>query len=90
MKTNAAQRLTCRIQGVSTAPSIITCETCTPLGPSSRAILCESARNPDFATEKAAKLAPPRVDAVAPVKIMLPRSLGVMYLAASLPTKNPE
>jgi hypothetical protein len=56
-----------RIQGMSIGPSTTTWATCTPTGPSSRAIDCASARSANFAPANAAKPGPPRRLAVAPV-----------------------
>ena len=49
-----------------------------PEGPSSRAMLCASARRACFAPAKAAKPAAPRTLAVAPVKIMVPLVLFIL------------
>ena len=58
-------------------------------GPSSRAIDCATARRPNFAEAKAAKPAPPRTLAVAPVNRMVPWPRGTMWRAASRPTRKP-
>ena len=52
-------------------------------------MLCETALSANFALEKAANPEPPRIDAVAPVKNILPWFLIFIYLAASLPVKKP-
>ena len=59
-------------------------------GPNSRAMLCASARKACLAPAKAAKPAAPRAEAVAPVKIMLPRPRGTMRSATSRAVKKPE
>ena len=48
------------------------CATWMFFGPNSRAIACATARRPNLALANAAKPLPPRKDAVAPVKKMLP------------------
>src|ERR1700687_3736541 len=58
-------------------------------GPSSRAIDCATARSPNLALAKAAKPLPPRKDAVAPVKKMLPWPRGSISRAASRPETKP-
>src|SRR5579883_979533 len=62
-----------RMASLSTAASMIRCATWMFFGPSSRAIACATARSPNFAAAKAANPLPPRRDAVAPVKRMVPR-----------------
>jgi hypothetical protein len=59
------------------------------LGPSSRAIACATARRPNFALAKAAKPLPPRSEAVAPVKKMLPLPCGSISRADSRPARKP-
>uniref|UniRef100_A0A7S2LJX5 Uncharacterized protein n=1 Tax=Leptocylindrus danicus TaxID=163516 RepID=A0A7S2LJX5_9STRA len=76
--------------GVSTAPSTTTWATCIPWGPSSLAILCANDLRPLFATENAEKLGAPRMDAVAPVNIIVPLPRGTIAVAAARPVKNPE
>ncbi|MCY1371722.1 hypothetical protein D9M69_588790 [compost metagenome] len=61
------------MNSVSMAPSTTTCATWMPWGPSSRAIDCANARRAILAPEKAPKLAAPRSEAVAPVKMIVPR-----------------
>jgi len=56
-------------------------------GPSSRAIDCATARSPNVALAKAAKPLPPRKEAVAPVKKMLPLS-GRHNRFAAAPFRN--
>ena len=46
---------------------MITCATCTPFGPNSRASDCARAREPNLPAAKAPQSAPPRKEAVAPV-----------------------
>jgi hypothetical protein len=66
-----------------------TCATWMPRGPSSRAMLCASARSACLAPAKAAKLAPPRRPAVAPVNMMVPRGRrATMRLATSRPFRS--
>ena len=77
------------MNAVSMAPSITTCATWMPCGPSSRAMLCASARSACLAPAKAAKPSPPRTLAVAPVNRMVPRPRGTIALAASRPTRKP-
>ena len=60
-----------------------------PFGPNSRARLCAVARSPALAAAKAAKPAPPRRLAVAPVNRMAPRPRSSMWRAASRPVTNP-
>ena len=57
------------VLGISITPSIITCETWTPLGPNSRARLCANARRANFPDAKAENDAEPFRLAVAPVKM---------------------
>ena len=57
------------VLGISITPSMTACATCTPFGPISRARLCAIARRANFIVAKAAKLAEPFTEAVAPVKI---------------------
>src|SRR4051794_20133264 len=68
---------------------MIRCATWMFFGPSSRAIACATARKPNFADAKAAKPAPPRRLAVAPVKKMLPRPCGSIRRADSRPARKP-
>ena len=68
------------MNSVSIAPSTTTCATWMFFGPSSRAMLWASARSPCFAPAKAEKPAPPRSDAVAPVKRIVPRPRGSIDL----------
>ena len=51
--------------------------------------LCAVARSPALAAAKAAKPAPPRRLAVAPVNRMVPRPRSSMWRAASRPVTNP-
>ena len=67
------------------APSTTIWATCMFFGPSSRAIDWESARNPCLAPAKAANPDRPRVDDVAPVNKIVPRSRLSMRLATSRP-----
>ena len=55
--------------GISITPSTITCETCTPWGPNSRARDWDRARTAHFPVAKEAHIALPLTEAVAPVKI---------------------
>src|SRR2546423_3859486 len=66
------------MNSVSIAPSTTTWATWMFFGPSSRAMLWASARSACLAPAKAAKLADPRSDAVAPVNRIVPRSRGPM------------
>jgi hypothetical protein len=59
-----------------------------PCGPTSRAMLCATARSPNLAAAKAANAGPPRTDAVAPVKMIVPFPCGSMCRTASLPNTN--
>ena len=59
-----------------------------PCGPNSRAMLCATARSPNLAAAKAANAGPPRTDAVAPVKMIVPFPCGSMCRTASLPNTN--
>jgi hypothetical protein len=61
-----------------------------PLGPSSRAMLCATARRPNFGEARLTKPAPPLSEAVAPVKMMVPCPALIMRCAASRPTRKPE
>jgi len=54
-----------------------------------RAIACATARNPNLALAKAAKPLPPRKEAVAPVKKMLPLPRGSISRADSRPATKP-
>src|SRR4030088_3139342 len=58
-------------------------------GPSSLAIDCATARNPNLALAKAAKPLPPRRLAVAPGEKMLPRPGGSISRADSRPARKP-
>ncbi|MNY34451.1 hypothetical protein D3C86_1687940 [compost metagenome] len=78
-----------RIKAVSMAPSMTGWATWMPCGPSSRAMLWARARRANLAPAKAEKLARPRREALAPVKMMLPRARGSMTLAASRPVRKP-
>jgi hypothetical protein len=52
-------------------------------------MLCASARSANFGDARLANRAPPRSDAVAPVKRIDPEPRGTMCRAASCPTRNP-
>ena len=67
---------------------MITWATCTPWGPSSRAIDWASARRPNFPTARHANRAPPRSDAVAPVKRTVPRPAATMAGTTSRAARN--
>src|SRR6267154_2047076 len=58
-------------------------------GPSSRAVACATARKPNLALANAAYPVPPRKEAVAPVKKMLPLPRGSISRAASRPETKP-
>ena len=77
------------MKAVSIAPSMTTCATWMPCGPSSRAMLCASARSACLAPAKAAKPAEPRRLAVAPVKTIVPRPRGSIARATSRPIRKP-
>ena len=77
------------IQGWSIAPSITVWATWIPLGPSSLAIDWATALNPNFADAKALNPELPLIDAVAPVKIIVPFLFFSIYLAASFPVRKP-
>ena len=74
---------------VSIAPSMTTWATWMPCGPSSRAMLCASARSACLAPAKAAKPAEPRTLAVAPVKMIVPWPRASIALATSRPIRKP-
>mmetsp|Transcript_2113 Transcript_2113/g.4023 ORF Transcript_2113/g.4023 Transcript_2113/m.4023 type:complete len:216 (-) Transcript_2113:915-1562(-) len=78
------------MNAVSIGPSTTTCATWIPIGPSSRAMAWDNARVACFAPEKAAKPSFPRILAVAPVKIIVPRCRGFIALATSRPVKKAE
>src|SRR5215208_3422600 len=61
-----------RILDVLIWPSMMTCETCIPCGPNSRAMDCASALKPNLPTASAENLALPRSAADAPVSRMVP------------------
>jgi hypothetical protein len=62
-----------RTLGVLIWPSMMTCATCTPCGPNSRAIDWASALKPNLPTASAENRAEPRNAAVAPVSRIVPR-----------------
>lgn len=70
------------VRGISIMPSRITCETCTPCGPNSRANDCATALSANLPDEKVENSAEPFRLAVAPVKIrvggwgVFPRALS--------------
>ena len=78
------------MNSVSMAPSTTTCATWMPRGPSSRAMLCASARSACLAPAKAANPAEPRRPAVAPVNRMVPRPRATCRLATSRAFRKPE
>ena len=71
------------VRGISITPSTITCETCTPCGPNSRASDCANARNANLPEAKAESAAEPFKLAVAPVKIRVGGCCGDASLALS-------
>lgn len=75
MRDSAAQSvpMSRSVRSVTMMPSMIKCETWTPFGPHSCAKLCPSARRPNLDDAKAAKLALPLIEAVAPVSRILPK-----------------
>ena len=77
------------MNSVSMAPSTTTWPTWMPRGPSSRAMLCASARSACLAPAKAANPAAPRVPAVAPVNKIVPRPRSTWRLATSRAFKKP-
>ena len=70
-------------------PSIITCATCIPCGPQSRAMVCDSERRAALAEANEPNGGRPLIEAVAPLKIMVPRPRGIIRRPASRPTRKP-
>ena len=70
-------------------PSIITCDTCTPLGPYSLANPLATARKPNFADANAKKGERALSEAVAPVNTIVPVLCALNLAAASRPLTKP-
>lgn len=70
-----------RTLGVLIWPSMMTCATCTPCGPNSRAMDWASALKPNLPTASAENRAEPRNAAVAPVSRIVPRARDALLAA---------